>query len=402
MLNVAGLSPGNASNDGEISLLEIVNFLRDTWKKLAIAGILGAALGLGIWWLFTPYSAEYILINNTSTNNTNNTTYALDIVSWKTLQKSLPNLAAQAEAEGKVPDGQGAIYRAFSDERWWQKNVVPGYALSKADTKDLAVISKDLDAASMVILSLTVTGSGTTKAKALETVLASAKLLRTGGAFLQLRNILNGYERETISSVADIRKKITTTEIELGYQNEHARALEDLYKRYPASGTVAQQPVDIKQSGAKYLSITSQIVAINGDIIQSKENLQRLQDRLGQIAIIKNFLEEATPLLKNSLDGLALCSELLKIEDRLRSKLAMENIKSKEILDQLRAQLLEIQVRFTIGLDANMAPMIRGRIYMVKLMVSGLLAGFFLMLLILLSQKFWHNIKIVQKSAGAR
>ena len=134
-------------SEGEISLLDIINFVRDFWKKLAIASIIGSALGLAGWFFIGSYIAEYILLNNASTSITSSTstsTYALDLVSWKNIQKSLPNLAAQIEEEGKGPAGQKQLYKSLANEQWWQKNVVPSYAISKADTKDLAGISRDL------------------------------------------------------------------------------------------------------------------------------------------------------------------------------------------------------------------------------------------------------------------
>jgi len=76
---------------------------------------------------------------------------------------------------------------AMSDEKWWQKNVVPTYALSKADTKDLAGISKDLDAASTTIINLTLTAGGKSKELVIDNVRSVAKFLRTGGAYLHLR-----------------------------------------------------------------------------------------------------------------------------------------------------------------------------------------------------------------------
>ena len=41
-------SPENSVGpDSEISLLDIVNFMHSAWKKLAIAAIVGAVLGIG-------------------------------------------------------------------------------------------------------------------------------------------------------------------------------------------------------------------------------------------------------------------------------------------------------------------------------------------------------------------
>jgi len=373
--------------ENEISLLDIVNFLQDSWKKLAIASVVGVVLGFASWSFLGSYSAEYVLLNYN-----NNNSYALDLVSWKTIQKSLPNLAAQIEDEGKAPEGQALLYKSLANEQWWQKNVTPSYAISKADTKDLAAISKDLDTASTTILSLTISAAGSSKEQSLENVRTAAQFLRTGSAYLQLRNILNSYETETISTVADLQKKITTTEIEMGYQVQRAKALEDLHKRFPGGANTSNQVVDPKDSGAKYLPLATQIIAVNNDINQSKETLQRCKDRLAQIALMKTFVEQASPLSDTTFDGLVLDEKLLAIEADLRTKLAKDDVKQQEILDQLRAQLLLVQTRFTKGLEANTAPTSTKK-GMIKTTAGGLAAALFLMLMVLLGQKVWSNVQ---------
>jgi hypothetical protein len=41
----------------KISLLDILAFLLDSWKKLAIAALAGAVLGFGGWFLLVSYQA---------------------------------------------------------------------------------------------------------------------------------------------------------------------------------------------------------------------------------------------------------------------------------------------------------------------------------------------------------
>jgi hypothetical protein len=141
------------------------------------------------------------------------------------------------------------------------------------------------------------------------------------------------------------------------------------------------------------LPITTQIIAVNNDINQSKELLARLQARLLQIELIKIFLGEASPLAEKTFDGLLLDDELLKIVARLRTTLSKDDSNRIEILDQLHAQLLEVSARFTKGLDANTAPTTIKRC-MIKSAAGGLAAAFFLMLLVLMGQRVWVSIKI--------
>ena len=370
----------------EISLLDIVNFLQGAWKKLAISAVAGAVLGISGWLVLGNYSAEYILLNN------NNNSYALDLVSWKMLQKSLPNLADQIVSEEKIPEGQKSIYQEMTDVQWWQKNIVPNYALSKADTKDLAGISKDLDGASTTILNFTLIATGSSKEKALENVRAAAKFLRSGSAYLQLKSLLSGYETQTVSAAADLQQKITSIKVEMTYQQERVKNLEELLKRFPGGANVIQQVVDPKDSGAKYLPLQTQIIAANNDINSSKEALLRLQKRLAQLSLTKNFIDRAMPLQDQTFDGLALSSQLLAIEADLRANLSKDDANGQEFLDDLHSQLLAVQVRFTKGLEANTAPTVN-RKGMIKATAGGLAAAFSLMLIVLLGQRLWQQVK---------
>lgn len=174
-------NPFSDKDSGEISLNDIVTFLIQSWKKLVLASLLGAFIGLGLWFILASYKADLMLANN---NN------SLDIISWRQLQKSLPNLADQILEEKKIPEEKMAIYRQMSSNDWWQKNVTAAYAMSKSDTKDLATISKDLDSASTQILSLNISSGGATRDKAYDNVRAASQFLLTGGAYLQVKSML--------------------------------------------------------------------------------------------------------------------------------------------------------------------------------------------------------------------
>ena len=371
--------------DIEISVFESINFLQCAWKNLVIASLVGAVLGFASWSLFSSYSAEYVL-QNANTNIDQN----INFISWKALQKSLPRIAAQVVENNITPDNQASLYKAMADEVWWQKNVVPNYALTKVDAKDLFNISKDLDTDSTTILSLTLTASGSTKEQSIYNVRAASKFLITGSAYLKLCSLLNDYDIETISKISDLQQKITSTKIELGYQQERAKFLEELHKRFPGGANVFGQVVDPKDSGAKYLPLATQIIAVNNDINSSKEKLDRLQKSIEQVAIIKIFLDQALPLKDATLDGLALNNELLAIEASLRSKLTKSDINSQQVLDRLRAQLLRNQTYFAKGLETNTAPISKKK-GIFKSTIGGLATGFFMMLMILLVRRMYKK-----------
>ena len=112
-----------------------------------------------------------------------------------------------------------------------------------------------------------------------------------------------------------------------------------------------------------------------------------------QLDLLKSFLDEALPRIETTFDGLVLNKELLAIEAKLREKIGKDNPKQQETLDQIRSQLLMIQARFTKGLEANTAPTSSGKKGLIKSIAGGLAGTFFLMLLVLLGQKVWSNVK---------
>jgi len=94
------------------------------------------------------------------------------------------------------------------------------------------------------------------------------------------------------------------------------------------------QVVDAKDSGAKYLPITTQIVAATTDANNLKESLARYKDEESQNIVYRLFVQKAKPLLdKNESDadlGIKLLDISAEIERDVSStiqQVAIEDIK---------------------------------------------------------------------------
>jgi len=378
-----GSAGHQAEQEGEISLLDIVNFLQGSWKKLAAASILGAVLGLSGWFFLGSYNAELVLNNNGGT----------DLVGWRSLQKSLPNLADQIIDESKVPQGQETLYRTLSNADWWQKNALATYGMSKADTKDLASTA-GLESAGTSIVSITLTAGGSTRDKAIENARGAKNFLLQGASYLAIKSMFSAQESQLISADAGISQKINAAQVELAYQQERLKSLETLAKRFPGEQRTVSQVVDPKDSGAKYLPISTQIIAANTDINGSKESLERLKDAQAQMAVLRTWVKQVSPLMNGeSYDGITLTKKLLEQEAALRATtLDPSDPKSLAFVDSLRSTLLAIDLRFSKGFEMNTAPTASKK-GMIKATAGGLAAAFFLMLLALLGQRVWVSIK---------
>ena len=375
-----------ASSEMEISLIDIVNFLQSAWKKLVIAAVVGAALGLGGWFFLASYQAEIVLVNNGGA----------DLVGLRSLQKSLPHLADQIIDESKVPQGQESLYRTLANPDWWQKNLLPTYGMSKADTKDLASIT-GLESAGTSIVSLTITAGGSAKDKSIDNALGAKNFLLQGAAYLAVKSLLSSQEATLTGADADIAKKMNATQVELGYQQERLKSLEALARRFPNESKVISQVVDPKDSGAKYMPISTQIIAANTDINASKESLERLKDAQAQTQVLRAWVKQAAPFVEGSYDGLVVIKQFLEQESQLRATLDLKDPKSLAFVDGLRSTLISMNVRFTKGLEMNTAP-VSTKKGMIKTTAGGLAAALFLMLLALLGQRVWQSVK----SGGAK
>jgi hypothetical protein len=403
-----------------ISLSEILCFLKVSWRKLILSSLIGAILSITGVWMFGAYKAEYIL-NNASTDNINSINsdlegdntkesasarvnandYAIDLTTWKLLQGGLPGLASQILQEGKAPKGKEAIFKSLADDIWWRKNVTPNFLISKSDAKDLAGISKNLDLASTTILSINLSASGQNGNIALENVKSVAQFILNGGAYLQLRSYLNNLESDLIASQSELEKQAINTNLELLKLQQYSESLENLQKRYPSSSNSTIQMVSPTDATIKYFPINVQIISNNIEIYQARTKLQRIKGIQNQKVIIQKFLTKAVPVVETSFEGITLNDELLKISKNMIDTAEVNDLDTLVVLSKLQIQLMQIKARYTKGLVGNSAPsfkrdgvgLIRG--FIIGFMVT-LLATFFF----LLAKFAWFNSNYQSNSGG--
>lgn len=364
----------------EISLQDIVSFFRVAWIKLAISGLAGACLGFGSWFFWANYEAQLLLTNSEG----------ITVVSLRSLQQTLPNLAAEMVERDRVPEGKLALYSTMSDPHWWKKALIPIYGLTKADMKEMGA---ELEKGSNGILFLAVNGYSHSKEGAISQARDISKFIRQGGSYQTLKALLASQSAELLTAEADIAARINSTQIELEYQEARLKSLEALAKRFPGESRSVAQVVDPKDSGAKYLPVSTQIIATNTDINNGKESLARLRDRQIQLGSLKNWLESAEPILASSYNGLKINQELLALEVKLRSQIGATDPRALVFVNTIRSTLLANEARFTWGLveAQTISAKKRGAI---KFTLVGLAAALFLMLLALVGQRVWANLKI--------
>ena len=281
--------PLNEGDDG-INIGHVIDFVSAEWKRLVAGAVVGVALGAGGWAVVGGYKAESVLINSG----------ALNFLSWRGLQKNLPLLASQMIEMKQVPAAEESTFKQMTNAQWWPKNVVPTYSLTKGDTKDLASISKELqESGGTQILNLVVTAKGGSKDAAIENVTVATNFIKQGSAYLAIKNLVQGWDYQILNTEAALAKKITDTEVDLRYLRQRANNLESMRQKFPQNVTVStQQVVDLKDSSAKYMPINTQLVAVNTEINNANESLERIRNELVQTKVMSDFVKQAKPIVE--------------------------------------------------------------------------------------------------------
>lgn len=381
------------AEDEGISLIDAVKLIADNWKRIVIGAVVGALVGVIGWLFLATYKAESVIVNDG----------AINFLSWRNLQKSLPLLASQLIADNQVSPDQEKIYRTMADAKWWIKNVQPTYSLTKADIKDLATIGKELqENGGANILNLIVTTSASSKETAEANIDVTTQFIKSGSAYLSIKNIIKGYESQILNSDANLQKQIADAERDLKYMRERAKNLESLRQRFPQNVTATtQQVVDAKDSNAKYMPISTQLVAINTDINNTVESLAKLHDQQVREKTLREFVKQALPIIGKETNGLKLVNELLDVKADMRKSLPAEDENAQLALNDIEATLVSVRTHFTKSLDTDLTPQITRSSPLLPA-IGGLLGGAVAMLLLSLGLRLKANYRSGTISIGLK
>jgi hypothetical protein len=242
---------------------------------------------------------------------------------------------------------------------------------------------------------------GGSEAAAAANAKVATDFIMQGGAYLSVREAVNRYESQVLTVDSDLQKKITDREVELRFMRERAKQLEDLRTRFPGNVVVgSQQVVDLKDSNAKYMPISTQIVAVQSDINAAQEDLARMRDKLAQSALLRAFVTKAQEETGKLHNGFALIDQLLKIVDGLRSAASRDDENAQLVLNTLQADLVKARTFYTKGLEIRLAPSVTPPALALPL-VGGLLLGGFAMLVFLLLRIALKALRAKQALAQA-
>ena len=372
-----------SNSDAEISLLDIFQFVEESWRLILGAGIVGLALGLGGWFAFANYKAELLLHNNNS----------FDILSWNYNEKLIPSLAREILEKKAVPDNQTAHLIKVSNPIWWSKNVKTNFVATKSELKKLDIVFKDMEIATSNIVSFSISVDDPSEENALEEVGSITRFIINASYYLVVKKILSDYEINSLNQNGEIKKKIYEAQVELGYLRELDKNLQQLQKSYPDSMGVRQQSLQlpVSKDQAKFLPLANQITAVKIDIAKCIESLERFDDQMKQLKTKKFFLESAVPIMAGRYDGANMINDLLALQQKLRAKIAPGDTKAISVLNSIEAEFLNVNLKFH-GLQQYSAPIVT-KPSMLKSAAIGFFGAGFAMLVVLLGRQIQSTLR---------
>lgn len=379
-------SPRNqddAIREDEISLYNLLFPLIEQWKILIFTVIIGLLVGVLAWYL-KGYEAELRA----------KTMSSLDFAEWRGLSSALPPLAETKRLQGSSQSGKEDYYEIFSRTEWWAKHVTPEYKYSKNDLKELGTIAKsEQEDGATRIERLEIRARAFGKEQASGLVVETEQFIREGGAFLSLKSLVNRFDLDTKRITTALQAKMSKDEVELDYLNKRAVYLEVLRNKYPGSaGASVQTILDPKDSSARYLPLSTQLVAVKTEINGLEESLSRSKDRLEEAGVLKVFVDKAIPLLETKKNGIVIGEELILVAREIKLNLDESNKNQVAAINKVADELDNIVTRFKIFFEPN-NPIVVRRPSWKPLAVLGLLGGLLCGVALAFSVGPWRRAK---------
>ena len=349
----------NNNDELNISLVDVVQFVRRYYRAVLTLGAVGLVCGVAVTFILGNYTATVSLQNLSG----------IDLPGLKYLQSTLPKL--EQENQEKQEDKRSAY---LSSEQFWAQSIKPIILVGKADGKDLLDPSS-LKSAGSSIASLQFTAKGRSKAAAEKRMEELTKTFINGAAYIRARDLFRGYEIKVIDDDGNLNKNIGSMQVELGYVERRIQNLKALKNQYPAAAAAPMQVVDAKDSGAKYLPIGTQIIAATTDANRLNESLARYRDEERQLRVYAQFVERAKPLIENGRKDDNLLGSLYEITNQIDQN--TQDAIQKIAVEDIRVALTSIQTNKAFGLRQAGTVGMQPPPYL-KNTAIGFLAGLFL------------------------
>lgn len=346
----------NCSN--EITFLEIILFIKRSWKKLFISSIIGAFLGFVCWLLFAQYQGSIILASSNEAPLT-----------WPAAKNAMSFFAERAANDLDDKAFQSNRYHNYIDQNWWLKNV--------------SIINED-PTNKKILIKFESTGPDRIKvANALQEI---QQFIKGAYLFLQVQNYVNNLAIAV--NFDDSELYYLKVSSELNYLRQRLIFLERLAKSTTSSGQLMQLASTSPPVDAKYLPLNTQIAALKIQILDNEELILKNKANATNRQVQKKFVDSYSQLPPKFMDGKLLIPALLVNLADIEKLSGKDDEGVKMACLQIASDLKQFQAysEFDFYIFGNEAPQKYG-------LFRAVIIGFFgALLLSLVICMFWDKV----------
>ena len=322
-------------NDDEISVSDILLFLKGHIKYIVYATLIGAAFGLISFFQIGRFSATAVLMNDG----------LIDFVLLKRLQSELPRIAEFSNETKKE-----VYLTQISNDEWWKKNFKPTYAITKTDVKDFELNSKDNR-----IVSFTLNTNDNSEDGAREKLTNIVDFFKHNSSLVIIKDLFQRYKIDVETKASELAKNEQAALVEINYMKVKAKNLEELKGRFQQnSSVISSQFLDPKESGSKYLPINTQLIALYADMAAQNEAIERIKDEKSILAFKNKIHEKFEASLNDGTNGFVFLNnvrEEVKLEIKNILGNSQEDMRKAMALKGIESEIASIQSRFKSGLS---------------------------------------------------
>ena len=361
--------------EDEITVMDVVNFFREHSKRILVFSAAGLILAVAAFTQMRVYEASAVLTNEAG----------IDFVLLKKLQLNLPRIAQQMGEHNN-----DALIQELSSESWWLKNLKPTYAVTKTELKDVGDAKGDGR-----ILNLIFTTTEKSEERAIEKAEKIASFFKNSSALVAANDLLQRYANEVLLMTTQVEKNKFEINSEIEYLKKRATNLEQMKGKYPQGQiSISSQVLDPKDSGSKYLPISTQLIAVYSDISMQQEALERNRDGEILLSVKREVLDSLEKNINNRFDGLDILNQVAKdmgLAIKNNSEKDATNSKKMLALQKVYAELVGIANQFSGGIGQRTPVQVAKKgvgLFILMGALGGLFLGLFYALFVNLRSRY--------------
>jgi len=283
-------------------------------------------------------------------------------------------------------------FRTTADISQW---ILPVYAYSKGDMRELAQMPKD---ESNSVLGLNLSYESDSPRKAYTYINFFGQYVRDCLLYTSLYDYIKNEYSITFSGLSKNENSIIDLEFNLLQNTKKMLDIKAILTKYPASAKIEnRQLVSVQEGGSRFLAPVTQLVGIESILADQRRYLAELERKKEKLIIQREyFLKCNDALIKIGRRGETIFSQLKAIKSDVFEKKDFSKGTVKEVFNDLNIDLQTFDLAFFTNCRFISGPTLPTRHIKPRKSVIVVLAcflSFFLFVLLTFMLHWWHSNK---------